>query len=105
MELAKKRIRWAWGFIVLSRFFHLGTSDAECVNGFVRSCEGYDFVKIVCGIVAIVLTFRFWRNLNELYEGAVKWKLGVAVTDLAGVAVLLEGFEGNCSCPPVFQGF
>lgn len=105
MESAKKRIRWAWGFIILSRFFHFGASHAECVNGIVQSCEGFDLVKMICGLIAIALTFKFWGNLDELYEGTVRWKLGVAITDITGVAVLLEGFEGNCSCPPIFHGF
>ncbi|GCL62555.1 hypothetical protein AQPW35_16360 [Rubrivivax pictus] len=98
----KKRIYIAWALVVVAAVFDFGSSRATCVNGFVRECDGFDLVNIVCGIVIVALTFKYWKSLTDSYQSTLPAKLGVAFLDIVGVGVLVSGFDGNCICPRSF---
>jgi hypothetical protein len=99
---AKRRLYVAWALVVVAFVFDFGSSEGICVNGFVQECNGFDLVNIVCGLLIVVLTFRYWETLSENYESTVPSKFGVALLDIVGIAVLISGFDGKCLCPSLY---
>ena len=94
----KKRIYIAWFLVIIAGVFDIGSAKATCVNGFVMECDGYDLVNIICGLVIILLTFKYWTNMGEAYAGTLPAKFGVVALDIVGVGVLISGFQGKCVC-------